>query len=118
MTPEQYEELFTTFSFNNPYLSDDIVFTNISGTTHIQVITTYVSASTVYMSNYLGYPGDIYDPIVEVIGNSIYAGLDTERYYDLFYKDSENVQHHLESFNVNSLGELNLYPVIPTSYDI
>tara|TARA_R110000803_G_scaffold138679_2_gene205462 strand:+ start:1157 stop:1504 length:348 start_codon:yes stop_codon:yes gene_type:complete len=115
MTPEQYEELFSTFSFHDTNLSDDIVFKNISGTTHIQVVITYTSASTVYMSDYLGYPGDICDPMLDVIGDSVYAGLDEERYYDLFYKDSENVQHHLKSFNFNSLGELVFYPIIPTS---
>lgn len=112
MTPQDYEQLFQGFSFNNPYLSDDITFYEVSGRTHIDVITTYVSASTVYMSSYLGYPGDICDPIQDVVGDSEYAGQDVDRVYNLFFMDGEN-KDHLESFWFDESGDLFFSPIIP-----
>ena len=112
MTPQDYEQLFAGFSFNNPYLSDTLTFTDVSGRTHIDVITVYVSASTEYMSNYMGYPGDICDPIQDVVGDSEFAGQDIDRVYDLFYMDGTD-KVHLESFSFDSEGELIFYPIIP-----
>ena len=112
MTPQDYEQLFAGFSFNNPYLSDTLTFSEVSGRTHIDVITTYPSASTVYMSDYLGYPGDICDPIQDVIGDSEFAGQDTDRIYNLFYLN-DGVKVHLESFWFDEIGELIFSPIIP-----
>jgi len=112
MTPQQYEQLFSGFSFNNSYLSDDITYTQVSGKTHIDVVITYVSASTVYMSDYLGYPGDIYDPMQDIIGDSEYAGQDDGRIYDLFFMDGQE-KKHLESFWFDENGDLVFSPVIP-----
>lgn len=112
MTPQDYEILFAGFSFNNPYLSDTLSFNSVSGRTQIDVITTYVSASTVYMSNYLGYPGDICNSMEDVIDNSVYAGQDENRIYNLFYLDN-GVKVHLESFWFDEIGDLIFSPVIP-----
>ena len=112
MTPQDYEQLFAGFSFNNPYLSDTLTFTDVSGRTHIDVITLYVSASTVYMSDYLGYPGDICDPIQDVIGDSEYAGQDVDRVYNLFFMDGTE-KGHLESFWFDENGDLILSNIIP-----
>ena len=112
MTPQDYEQLFSGFSFNNPYLSDTLAFNSVSGRTQINVITTYPSASTVYMSDYLGYPGDICDPIMDIVGNSEFAGQDQNRIYNLFYIDGE-VMKHLESFWFDESNELILSPIIP-----
>jgi len=112
MTPQDYEQLFAGFSFNNPYLSDTLTFADVSGRTQIDVITTYVSASTVYMSDYLGYPGDICDPMQDVIGDSEFAGQDEERVYNLFYLNGSEKQH-LESFWFDTEGNLIFSPIIP-----
>lgn len=111
MTPQDYEQLFAGFSFNNQYLSDTLSFYDISGRTNIDVITVYVSASTEYMSNYLGYPGDICDPMQDVIGDSEFAGQDEDRVYNLFYMDGGN-KTHLESFWFDEQGELVFSPII------
>lgn len=112
MTPQDYEQLFAGFSFNNPYLSDTLTFSEVSGRTHINVIITYVSASTVYMSDYLGYPGDICDPMQDLIGDSEFAGQDEDRVYNVFYLDN-GIKVHLESFWFDENGYLIYSPVIP-----
>lgn len=112
MTPQDYEQIFAGFSFNNPYLSDTLTFyTDASGRTNIDVVTVYVSASTVYMSDYLGYPGDICDPMQDVIGDSEFAGQDTDRIYNLFYMNGGD-KKHLESFWFDEQGELYFSPIL------
>lgn len=112
MTPQDYEQLFSGFSFNSLNLSDNITFTQVSGRTHINVIDVNVSASTVYMSDYMEYPNDICDPMLDIIEDSVFVGQDTDRVFNLYFMDGEE-QKHLESFWFESDGSLIFYPIVP-----
>jgi len=112
MTPQDYEQLFSGFTFGSPNLSDTLTFTQVSGRTHIDVIDINVSASTVYMSDYMGYPNDICNPISDVLEASEFAGQDGDRVFNLFFMDGTD-KKHLESFWFDSDGLLIFSPVIP-----
>lgn len=112
MTLQDYEHLFSGFSFNNVNLSDDITFTQVSGRTHIDVIDVSNSASTVYMSDYMGYPNDICDPMFDIIEDSEFAGQDTDRVFNLYFMNGED-KKHLQSFWFEADGSLVFYPIVP-----
>ena len=112
MTLQDYEQLFSGFSFNSTNLSDNITFTKVSGRTHIDVINVNISASTVYMSDYMGYPNDISDPMYDVIDDSEFVGQDTDRVFNLYFMNGED-KKHLESFWFETDGSLVFYPIVP-----